>query len=114
MGGPDFIIAGAMRAGTTALAAALGEHPDVFMCTPKEPSFFAVARGSLEFRGPADQSFAHDNVTDWNSYQALFRGAGSRLAGEASAMYLTLPGVAQEIRGRCPDVRIVLILRDPV
>ena len=40
MSGPDFVIAGAMRAGTTALAWALGEHPDVFMCTPKEPSFF--------------------------------------------------------------------------
>jgi hypothetical protein len=51
---------------------------------------------------------------DWEAYQRLFDGAGSRVAGEASAMYLTLPGVAGEIARRCPEAKIVFILRDPV
>jgi hypothetical protein len=114
MGCPDFIIAGAMRAGTTALASALGEHAEIFMATPKEPSFFAVAHGGLDFRGPGDQGFARDNISDWESYRRLFRDAGSRIRGEASAMYLSLPGVAADIRKRCPDVKIVIILRDPI
>jgi len=113
-GCPDFIIAGAMRAGSTALAQALAEHHAVFMATPKEPNFFAVPCGALEFRGPGDQGFARRNITDWQSYQELFRDAGTRSRGEASAMYLTLPGVASGIRSTCPDAKIVFILRDPV
>ena len=112
--GPDFIIAGAMRAGTTALGRALAEHPEIFMCTPKEPSFFAARLGSLQFCGPGDQGFVQENVGEWAAYQRLFDGAGDRVRGEASAMYLAVPGVASEIRARCPEVKLVFILRDPV
>jgi hypothetical protein len=114
VGQPDFIIAGAMRAGTTALADALAEHPGVHMTTPKEPNYFAVAHGALSFTGPGDQWFAQQNTADWTSYQALFPDEGSRVRGEASAMYLALPGTAASIAAACPDVRIVLTLRDPV
>jgi hypothetical protein len=114
MGCPDFVIAGAMRAGTTALASALAEHPQIFMTTPKEPNFFAVACGALEFAGPGDQGFARQNIADWDSYQTLFRNAGDRARGEASAAYLALPGVASEIRKKSPHAKIVIILRDPV
>jgi hypothetical protein len=114
VGSPDFLIVGAMRAGTTALASALAEHPQVFMTTPKEPNFFAVPYGALDFVGPGDQAFARQNSRDWDSYVGLFRGAGTRVCGEASAAYLALPGVASEIRRRRPDAKIVMILRDPV
>ncbi len=111
---PDFIIAGAMRSGTTALAESLSEHPDLFLTTPKEPSFFAVGRGALDFCGPGDQWFARQNSADWPTYQALFAEAGSRCAGEASAMYLAIPGVAADIARRCPETKIVVMLREPV
>jgi hypothetical protein len=111
---PDFIIAGAMRSGTTALAAALSEHQSLFLTTPKEPSFFAVGRGSLEFSGPGDQWFARQNSADWQAYQQLFAPAAGRVAGEASAMYLAIPGVAGDIARRCPEAKIVFVLRDPV
>jgi hypothetical protein len=111
---PDFVIAGAMRAATTALASALGEHPEIFMATPKEPNFFAAARGGLTFCGPGDQGFARTNIAEWNAYQRLFRDAGSRMRGEASAAYLSLPGVAADIRRRSPETKIVIIMRDPV
>jgi hypothetical protein len=114
VGTPDFLIVGAMRAGTTALASALAEHPQVFMATPKEPNFFAAPYGALNFVGPGDQAFARQNIRDWDSYVGLFRDADSRVCGEASAAYLALPGVASEIRRRRPDAKIVIILRDPV
>ena len=37
---PDFFIVGAPKCGTSALAGYLREHPDCFMCWPKEPLFF--------------------------------------------------------------------------
>jgi hypothetical protein len=113
-GSPDFLIAGAMRSGTTALASALAEHPQVFMTKPKEPNFFAVPCGALDFTGPGDQGFARHNISDWESYQELFPSDGVRVRGEASAAYLALPGVAAEIHKRCPDIKVIVILRDPV
>ena len=37
---PDFFVAGAPKAGTTALHAALAQHPELFMSPVKEPKFF--------------------------------------------------------------------------
>ena len=37
---PDFFIVGAAKSGTTSLYAYLQEHPEVYMCEPKEPWFF--------------------------------------------------------------------------
>ena len=98
MGCPDFVIAGAMRAATTALAAALGPHTPIFMATPKEPNFFAAACGGLTFCGPGDQGFARTNITQWDTYQGAVPRRRARVRGEASAAYLSLPGVAPEIR----------------
>lgn len=114
MSPPDFIIAGAMRSGTTALAEALGQHSAVFVTEPKEPSYFTYRHGGADFNGPGDQWFARQNVGDWSEYQSLFRTAGDRLRGEASAMYLAVPDCLLDIASACPDARIVLVLRDPV
>jgi hypothetical protein len=110
---PDFVVVGAMRAGTTALATALDGHPDVFMCRPKEPNYFACLHGALEYQGPGDQWFARQNTVTWESYQTLFADAGGRQAGEASAMYLALPDTAWDVAKALPDARAVVVLRDP-
>jgi len=39
---PNFFIVGAPRCGTTALSEYLRGHPNVFMCHPKEPFYFAT------------------------------------------------------------------------
>ena len=38
---PNLFIIGSMKSGTTFLHDLLSEHPDIFMCTPKEPDYFA-------------------------------------------------------------------------
>lgn len=111
---PDFVIAGAMRAGTTALAAALGRHPDVLMSTPKEPNFFATRLGALEYCGPGDQWFARQNARTWAEYQSCFSGGCGRKTGEASAAYLALPGTATLIAEALPCSKVILVLRDPM
>lgn len=109
---PDFIVIGAMRAGTTALAAALNKHPDIAISEPKEPNFFATLHGALEYAGPGDQWFAGQNSSDWESYLSLF-DEGAPLVGEASAMYLALPETAADVSRMLPGVKIVVVLRDP-
>ncbi|GGD31432.1 hypothetical protein GCM10010915_09630 [Microbacterium faecale] len=110
---PDFILAGAQRAGSTALAEALAEHPDIAITDPKEPSYFATLFGSLDYSGPGDQWFASQNVGDWNAYLGLCQ-SDATVSGEASVMYLAIPGTAPAIHERLPNVKIVLVLRDPM
>ncbi len=38
---PNFILIGAMKAGTTSLYRYLRQHPDIYMSLNKEPQFFA-------------------------------------------------------------------------
>ena len=44
MNRPDFIVIGAMKAGTTSLHAYLDLHPDIAMSTVKEVRFFTTHR----------------------------------------------------------------------
>ena len=98
---PNFIVIGAMKAGTTSLFQYLRDHPDVFMSSPKELHFFS-ARGGKDL--------------DW--YEAHFAAAGTAIAiGEASASYTTYPdseGVPERIAEVIPDARLIYLVRHPI
>jgi len=93
------LIVGAAKSGTTSLFQYLRGHPEVFMPDLKEASFFAG-----------------DGIRTEAEYLGLFRGsAGKKAIGEASVAYLYLPETAPAIRALLtPDVRVVIILRNPV
>jgi Sulfotransferase domain len=103
MGYPDFLIVGAMKAGTTSLSSWLGSQPEVFVPPIKEPNFFS-----------------DDRV--WNKglgwYRGLFDEAEpDRMGGEASVAYTDLVGskvAATRIAQVLPDVKLVLVIRNPV
>ncbi|MDP8961819.1 MAG: sulfotransferase [Actinomycetota bacterium] len=99
----DFIIIGAMKAGTSSLASYLASHPDVFVTNPKEPDFF-IAGANWE-RG-----------LHW--YAQLFTQAKEgALLGEASTSYTKHPictGAPARIRATVPDARLIYLLRDPI
>lgn len=101
---PNFIIVGAPKCGTTALSTYLGEHPQIFMCWPKEPHYFAVDLPSYR------------HVSDWESYLALFSCANDvcKAIGEASVFYLYSDLAIAEIRKTLPDARLIVMLRNPV
>jgi len=87
---------------------ALRQHPDIFMCTPKEPNYFATDLCSGVARG----TFVQMSDVD---YQALFQDdAGSRVSGDASACYLYSEDAAKNIHSFNPDAKILIILREPV
>lgn len=100
--GPDFIIIGAMKAGTTTLFRWLEEHPGCDMPEVKEPEFF-VNDQQWE-RGP-------------RKYISLFDRPTGMISGEASAGY-TAPSVANLAATRMaevvPHAKLVFVARDPV
>lgn len=104
MNAPDYIIIGAMKCGTSTLAAQLGAQPGVFMTTPKEPNFFSD-----------DAIFSQGER--W--YERLFESAApTDLKGEASTHYTklpdyprTLPRLKQALGTR---LKIIYLIRDPL
>jgi hypothetical protein len=100
---PDFIIIGAMKCGTSTLAAQLAAQPGIFMTTPKEPNFFSD-----------DEVYARG--TAW--YKSLFEAADpGDLKGEASTHYTKLPTYPKTLARMTdllPDVKLIYIVREPV
>ena len=101
---PDYIIIGAMKCGTSTLAAQLGMQDGMFMTTPKEPNFFSD-----------DPIF--DNGMDW--YRALFTDAKTTdFKGEASTHYTKLPDLPdtlprfQAVFDAPP--KLIYLIRDPL
>src|SRR4051812_23430938 len=114
---PDFLLAGAPKAGTTALHVALAAHPQVFMSTPKEPKFFLtdddtrpIARG-----GPGDAQTIRKQIWRRTEYEALFDAAPpGALRGESTTLYLQDRAAHRRIATTVPSAKIVVVLRDPV
>lgn len=100
---PDFILIGAMKCGTTTLAAQLAVQPGLFMTTPKEPNFFSD-----------DAVFARG--ADW--YGQLFAAAPpGAITGEASTHYTKLPthpATIDRLAATGLQPRFIYMIRDPV
>ena len=96
---PDFIVIGAMKAGTTALWAYLREHPEITGPPWKETSHFD-----------------RYGATGERAYRAHFPTGvpAGTLVGEASPGYVFHPVVPQRVHALIPGVRLVVLLRDPV
>jgi len=96
---PNFFILGAAKSGTTSLYDYLGQHPDVFFSTPKEPIFF-------------EAEFEKGLAYYWEHYFGGWNGEAA--VGEARHRNLYLPYIAPRIHECCPDARLIVILRNPV
>lgn len=111
---PNLFVIGAMKAGTSALHAYLGTHPEIFMSEPKEPSHFVDA-ATLRRIWP---TMAHRGYTNEEAYLALFEGAGDApVIGESSTNYAKRPqisGVPERIAAFNPEARFIYVMRDPL
>ncbi|MCF6508556.1 sulfotransferase [Blastococcus sp. MG754426] len=113
----NFLVIGAARSGTTALTSFLGEHPDVFVSTPKEPHFLAFPDGAPRFTGLGDDDLVNRTaVRGEAAWRALFEGRAEARLGEGSVTTLAHPDAAIPAIERCcaPGCRLVVMLRDPV
>lgn len=96
---PDFLVVGAAKSGTTSLWYYLNQHPSVFLNTnPKELGYFSDYYG----------------VNDIDEYLKFFDEAGEKqLVGEVCHAYLSSPECAERIFHFNPNMKIIMILRNP-
>lgn len=114
--GPDFLIIGAPKAGTTALHAALAGHPQVYVSTPKEPKYWLCDDAPPPaWRGPGDAHSQQEWIWRADDYAALFAGARpDQLRGESTPFYLWSRTARHRIADELPDVKLIAVIRDPV
>jgi hypothetical protein len=96
----DFVVGGAQKAGTTTLDAYLRLHPSVGMAVRKELHFFDDER----------RDWLHPN---YDELHALLPG-GDLLRGEATPSTLYWTPALYRLAWYRPDVRLILIFRDPI
>ena len=112
---PDFFVAGAPKAGSTALHAALARHPSLFMSVVKEPKFFLTHGPPPDRGGPGDARTYREHVWRRADYEALFAPAtAGQLRGESTPFYLYDRAAQARIKALLPDAKLIAILRDPI
>jgi len=106
---PDFLIIGAQKAGTTSLFKDLMRHPCIGRPIEKEMHYFDYPmnfkRGIFWYR-------SHFPLIIHKYYTAIIRKS-LFVAGEASPDYLFYPHVPKRVAQLLPDVKIIVILRNP-
>ncbi|MEM6311035.1 MAG: sulfotransferase [Pseudomonadota bacterium] len=112
---PNFVCVGAGKSGTTALYHYLRQHPDVFLPPQKELQYFAWPDLERFNNGPGTARSRDDWVKTENAYRATYAGAPQDAAvGDISPTYLHAPGAPERIAALLRDVRIIVMLRNPV
>ena len=101
---PNLFIIGAPKSGTTSLYQYLKSHPNIFMCTPKEPHYFSYDIKNISF------------VKTLDKYQRLFykRKTRHKVIGEASVWYLYSDIAIKNIYDYNKKAKIIVMLRNPV
>ena len=109
---PNLFIVGQPKTGTTALHQFLGQHPEIYMSSIKEPHFFCS-----DFHLESDRAYGKQRFYDFRSesaYLQLFSKAKNvKVAGESSTNYLYSQVAAEKIYNFNPDAKIIIVLREP-
>ncbi len=96
------MIPGAQKSATTTIYMWLKQHPDVFLCTPKEPEFFlneTLFEKGIEF-------YSKEYFSQVNN---------QKLVGEASINYLASKEAAERIFDTFgAEMKFIVVLREPV
>ncbi|HUB38065.1 MAG TPA: sulfotransferase [Streptosporangiaceae bacterium] len=112
---PDFFVAGAPKSGTTALHAALAQHPGLYLSAVKEPKYFLTDGPPPTQGGPGDAKTYREHVWRRSDYEALFEAAPpGALRGESTPFYLYRRDAQRRIKTLIPAARLIVVLRDPV
>ncbi len=105
---PDYLLIGEARCGTTSYFKYLIRHPNVGPVITKEVQYFSdrFDRGESWYRGHFPT----------HAYAKLVqrRTGAPMITGEASPYYLFHPLAGERILRALPDVKLLVILRDPV
>lgn len=97
---PNLFIVGAPKCGTTSLHYYLNQHPDIFLCEPKEPNFF-------------NTDIKRSSRISKEEYFSLFEEAKEKYIGEATPLYLMSKEAPINIKKISPDAKIIIAIRRP-
>lgn len=98
------MIVGAQKAGTTALWSYLDDHPEACMAWGREVHLFDLMDTPYVQRERLDQFYA--------GYFQHYDGEALR--GESTPAYLFHPTALSEIKRYNPDMKLIVLLRDPI
>jgi hypothetical protein len=100
---PDFVVAGAMKAGTSSLFGYLLRHPLVVPPLRKEVHFFTAGHRAGLGEGWYRAHFA---LRSWRR--------DARITGEATPGYMFEPDALGRLATSLPGIRVIVVLREPV
>jgi hypothetical protein len=98
---PNFIIIGTMKGGTSSLYSYLVERPDVHPAATKEIHYF-------------DNYYSKGLKWYKSQFPQKNKMHSGQITGESSPYYLAHPCVPGRIRKALPQVKLVVLLRNPV
>lgn len=130
--GPDFLVIGAQRAGTTWLHRVLRQHPALWLPPVKELHYFDRLDIKRTILSPKERRrvglkrlasldpwlinyWFRIRDDDW--YASLFRGAQAKglIAGEITPAYATLgEDMLRRIQRMNDKIKLIFVMRDPV
>ena len=130
--GPDFLVIGAQRAGTTWLHRVLRQHPSLWLPPVKELHYFDRLEIKRTILDPKERRrvglkqllsldpwlvsyWLRARSDEW--YARLFRGAKAKglVAGEITPAYATLDeSVLRRIKRLNDNIKLIFVMRDPV
>ena len=107
---PNLFIVGTPKSGTTSIFHYLDNHPEVVMCSIKEPNFF-----SYDQIVEQNLYYTEKGIARKKDYLSLFKGVfNEKIVGEASVSYLYYDKVPGKIKKAVPHAKIIIILRNPI
>lgn len=98
---PDFLVIGAQKSGTSTMFRYLTLHPQIYGSVKKEVHFF-------------DRNYGK-GVNWYRSHFPMRKKLKNGcITGEASPCYLMFPHAAERISQLLPEVKLIILLRNPV
>lgn len=120
MAKPNLFIIGKPKSGTTSLHMLLSQHPEVFMCSPKEPGFFSedIRNSIYKYTKQQGTQDFHKKIFQYNNeevYLSLFSNVkNEKIIGEGTTNYIHSRVAAKLIYKFNPDSKILVFFREPV
>ena len=97
-------IVGVPKSGSTWLANALSQHPDLQLSNPKEPNFFSTHKGTFG---------RNTNNLVWDEYKQFFID-DNRMKIDASIHTFACPLAPKRIYDKFPNMKFILCIREPI
>lgn len=101
---PEFMLIGGAKCGTTSFAYYLSAHPQIKESKIKEPNYWSW---KLCNKAQYQSLFV-------NSAPLLTPRADQKIGGEYSTSSLLHPLVPRRVRGRLPNIKLIVLLRNPI